>query len=94
MIGESEKNSPCPVCGGRMRPGLATVPFFLTNAVVLVKEVPAEICISCHEPYMTGKITDRIVSLLRSLRFVAAEILILSYAAVELAPVVPVGPGA
>jgi YgiT-type zinc finger domain-containing protein len=65
MIGELAKNSECPVCGGRLKQGLATAPFFLTNAVVLVKGVPSEICASCHEPYTTGKVTDRILKLLR-----------------------------
>ena len=55
------------------------MPFLLPNAVVLIKNVPAEVCSSCHEPYTTGKVTDQIVSLLNPLRAVQAEVLILSY---------------
>jgi len=79
MTGELEENSHCPLCGGRLQPGQSIVPFLLPNAIILIKDVPAEICSSCHEPYTTGKVTDRIVSLLNSVRALQAEVLILSY---------------
>ena len=85
MIGELERNSRCPLCGGRLQPGQTTVPFLLPDAVILIKDIPAEICSSCHEPYTTGKVTDRIISLLNPLRALQAEVLILSYS--ELQPV-------
>jgi len=78
MTGELERNSRCPLCGGRLKPGMATVPFVFPDTVVLIKEVPAEICHSCHEPYMAGKVTDRITDLLNQLRAVHAEALIIS----------------
>jgi len=61
------------------------VPFLFPNAVILIKDVPAEICSNCSEPYTAGKVTDRIVSLLNPLRALQAEILIFSYS--ELQPV-------
>ncbi len=79
MTGELEGNSRCPLCGGRLRLGQTTVPFLFPDTVVLIKDVPAEICSSCHEPYTTGKVTDRIVNLLNPLRALSAEVLILSY---------------
>jgi YgiT-type zinc finger domain-containing protein len=62
-----------------MKPGRATVPFLLPDSVILVKNVPAEICSSCHEPYMTGKVTDIITDLLSTVRQLKAEVLILAY---------------
>jgi YgiT-type zinc finger domain-containing protein len=79
MIGELEKNSRCPLCGGRLKSGVATIPFLLPDTVVLVKDVPAEVCQSCHEPYVTGKVTDRITDLLNQLRAFPAEVSIVSY---------------
>jgi hypothetical protein len=55
------------------------MPFFLSNTVALIKDVPAEICSSCHEPYTTGQVTDRLVDLLKPLRTLQAEAFILSY---------------
>ncbi len=83
MTGKQEKNKHCPVCGGRLEPGQATVPFLLKRAVVLVNKVPAQICANCHEPYMTGKVTDRINGLLHPLRDSQAEVLILSYTEIQ-----------
>jgi len=87
MTGERARNSRCPLCGGRLRPGVATIPFVLPDTVVLIKDVPAEICLSCHEPYMVGKVTDRITSLLNQLRAFRAEVSIVSYSDAELQPV-------
>ncbi len=79
VVREHEENSRCPLCRGRLRPGQTTVPFLFPDTVVLIKDVPAEICSSCHEPYTTGKVTDRIVNLLNPLHALSAEVLILFY---------------
>jgi hypothetical protein len=34
----------------------------------VIKDVPAETCSNCHEPFMTGKVTDRVSSLLQQLK--------------------------
>jgi len=43
---------------------IATIPFVLGQAVVLVKHVPAEVCQSCGEPFLHAEATDVVVSLL------------------------------
>ena len=86
MTGELGGNSGCPLCGGRLRSGVATIPFMFPDAVVLIKEVPAEVCNSCHEPYMTGKVTDRLTDLLNQLRAFRTEISIISYADAQPTP--------
>jgi len=86
MTGELEGNSCCPVCGGRLKPALATIPFILADTVILVKDVPAEVCSSCHEPYTTGVVTDRITALLNQMRSLPAEVSIISYSQLEGVP--------
>lgn len=86
MTGELERNGNCPLCGGRLSPGEATIPFLLADTVVLIKDVPAEICRSCHEPYVTGRVTDRITYLLNRLRTFRAEVSIISYSELRPAP--------
>ena len=87
MTGEhASYNSRCPLCGGRMeQTQTATIPFVLENTVAVIKDVPAEICANCHEPYMTGEATDRIVELLRQLRSLHTEVSIVSYQALPVA---------
>ena len=89
MTGGPEKDSRCPLCGGHMRSGVATIPFVFPDTVVLVKGVPAEICNSCHEPFVAGKVTDRLISLLHQLRAFRAEVSIIAYADVQAAPTSP-----
>jgi len=79
MTGRHESVRRCPFCGGRLRDGQATVPFVLGDSIVVVKDVPAEICASCHEPLMTGKVTDRLTSVLRQLRSAGSEISVVAY---------------
>lgn len=86
MTGKLVKNSRCPLCGGRMKRGMATIPFILGNTVIVVKDVPAEICSNCHEPYMTGEVTDRITVLLNQLRSLLAEVSIVSCSQLEAVP--------
>jgi YgiT-type zinc finger domain-containing protein len=79
MIGELENNI-CPTCGGHLSPDMATIPFLLgRNAVVVVKGVPAEVCRNCHEPFVAGKATDRILALLRQLKALHSEVSVLAY---------------
>jgi YgiT-type zinc finger domain-containing protein len=79
MTGEHEKHNRCPLCGGRLKPGVATIPFVSGKTVILIKNVPAEVCQSCHEPYTVGQVTDRITGLLKQARMVPAEISIITY---------------
>jgi len=76
----------CPLCGGRLKGGLAAMPFLFPDATILVKDVPAQICSNCHEPYTTGKVTDQIVGLLNPLRALKADVLILTYSEPEAVP--------
>ncbi len=83
MTGEQERSDGrCPLCGGRLLPEqTATIPFVLENIVAVIKDVPAEVCASCRESYMTGEVTDRVAALLRQLRSLQTEVSVISYAA-------------
>jgi YgiT-type zinc finger domain-containing protein len=76
----------CPLCGGRMVPAqTTTIPFLLEDTIAVIKDVPAEVCASCHEPYLTGEATDRVVELLRQLRSLQTEVSVVSYQALTVA---------
>ncbi len=80
MIGEQESNI-CPVCGGSLQENLATIPFILErDTVVVIKDVPAEICSDCHEPFTAGHATDRVTALLRQLQALRSEVSVVAYA--------------
>jgi YgiT-type zinc finger domain-containing protein len=79
MTVEREKGRRCPLCGGRLEAGRATIPFLFADSAILVKGVPAEICQSCHEPFVAGAETDTIVAMLNRLRSLGLEVSVASY---------------
>ena len=79
MAGEVDERSSCPLCGGRLKSGISAVPFVFEGTVIVVKDVPAESCRSCHEPYVSGKVTDKLTSLLTRLKALRTEVSIVSY---------------
>ena len=91
MIGKPEKGNKhalerregkvCPLCGSSLREGLATLPFILDSIVAVVKDVPAEICEECDEPYMRGDAVDKTEALLQSLKDMAVEVSVIHYKA-------------
>ncbi|MCO6453132.1 MAG: hypothetical protein J5I90_20290 [Caldilineales bacterium] len=60
--------------------GKATIPFVLDASVVVIKDVPAEICGSCREPFMIGAVVDDISAMLQRAHNLHAEVLVLTFA--------------
>lgn len=86
MTGEHANNKRCPVCGGRLEQGEATIPYVLKDGtVVVVKQVPAEICGDCREPFTTSAVTARLTELVRQLRDLHSEVSVVPYREVEIA---------
>jgi len=78
MIGEPE-NDRCNFCGGRLESGLATNPFVVGSRVVIVKDVPAEICTQCDEPIMESNVAAVVDRLLKHAVQSGSEISIISF---------------
>lgn len=83
MIGVQENNGRCPLCGGHLSEGTATIPFIFADTVVLVKHVPAQVCKNCHEPFTVGAVTDRLMELVRRVKDLHTEISIIPYSEPE-----------
>ena len=85
MIG-AHVNKICPSCGGALEDGKATIPFVVSkNIVIVVKNVPAEICMDCHEPFVMGKATDQVLALLKHLKSLKSEVSVVTYSAKQYA---------
>ena len=84
MIGKLENERRCPLCGGLLRPGKATIPYVLSNdVIVVVKRTPAEVCADCAEAFTAGAVTDQIVAMLRHLKSLSSEVSVVSYAGLD-----------
>jgi len=82
MTGKEEKNKArCPLCGGKMSDGTTAAPFFIDERVIVIKDVPAEVCGDCGEAYMKSIVVGRIESLLDRLEDLHSEVSIVHYEA-------------
>jgi YgiT-type zinc finger domain-containing protein len=58
---------------------VATIPFIFGESVVVIKNVPAEICGNCHEPFLAGRATDRVTELLNEHKALHSEVVIVAF---------------
>lgn len=59
--------SKCPICGGSIEEAKVTLPFPDQNGgVKLVQEVPAGVCSSCREEYLTAEVAETLERLMSS----------------------------
>ena len=79
MIGRADAPKPCPLCGGQLCDELATIPFALGKSVAVIKQVPAEVCDTCGEPFLHAEATDVVRSLLDKALASSAEISVMTY---------------
>lgn len=72
----------CVMCKhGETKPGQATVTLHRGEAVVVIKEVPADVCTQCGEYYVDDAITARVLTIAEAAVQHGAEVEILRYAA-------------
>ena len=84
MTGEHVNHKHCPVCGGALEAGETTIPYvFRDESVVVIKNVPAEICGDCREAFTSGKVTDQIVLMVQQLKNLHSEVSVISYTEYE-----------
>ena len=78
MIGKQE-NSPCYFCGGDIESKAATVPFTIGSNVIVVKDVPANVCTQCGEVTLNSEVASVIDKLLKQTQQVGLEVSVVSY---------------
>ncbi len=81
MIGKEERHKvkTCPLCGGKMSNDTTHAPFFIGNKIIVIKDVPAEVCADCGEAYMKSSVVGRIEELLDKLEGLHSEMSIIYY---------------
>ena len=85
MTGKLE-NDRCYFCGGKLEPGLATIPFVVGSSVVIIKRVPAEVCVQCGEAIMNSEVAATVDKLLKQAHQFGFEVSIITYAEPALTP--------
>jgi len=81
MTGHAGVPKRCPLCGGQLSIELATIPFVLGKSVAVIKQVPAEVCDTCSEPFLHAEATDIVSLLLDKALASSAEVSVMTYPA-------------
>jgi YgiT-type zinc finger domain-containing protein len=69
------------MCGGELHDGITTAPFFVGEKIIVIKEVPAEICAECGESYVKSSVVDRIEALLDKIEDLHSEMSVVHFKA-------------
>lgn len=86
MTGEPESDR-CYFCGGRLTSKLATLPFVVNSSVIVIKDVPAEVCTQCHEAVLTSEVAEVVDRLLKQVERTGFEVSIIRYEHLATEPV-------
>ncbi len=78
MIGEPEDDR-CYFCRGKLESRPATIPFVMNGSVVVVKNVPAQVCAQCGEAIMTSAIARQVDILLKQVYRLNSEVSVLTF---------------
>jgi len=70
----SEALGRCPLCGGEKRPGKTTFAVDLKFGVVVVRGVPALICMQCGEDWIEEPVAEQLEKLVTRARTRKIEI--------------------
>jgi YgiT-type zinc finger domain-containing protein len=77
-----EETMICPICKtGHLTAGKTTVTLSRGNTIVVLKEVPADVCDNCGEYYLTESTADKTFAAAESAVKKGAELEVLRFAA-------------
>ncbi|MCI0398765.1 MAG: type II toxin-antitoxin system MqsA family antitoxin [Chloroflexi bacterium] len=50
----------CDICGGELAPGKTTLEIWRGEELIVVKDVPADVCQQCGEAYLSPQVSERL----------------------------------
>jgi YgiT-type zinc finger domain-containing protein len=72
----------CVICKhGKTQPGLVTVTLERDDCIVILKQVPADVCENCGEYYLSESVTEEVLNKAEDAVNKGAEVEIIRYAA-------------
>ena len=64
----SSESGRCPLCGGAKRPGKTTYSVDLGFGVVVVRNVPATVCVQCGEEWIGAEVARQLEQVVEDAR--------------------------
>ena len=50
----------CDRCGGVLRPGTTPLEIWRGEELLVIRDVPADVCEQCHEAYLSAHVSERL----------------------------------
>ena len=69
----------CPLCGGAVRPGHTTFTVDLDFGVVVVRQVPAQVCAMCGESWLDDQTARKLEQIVEEARQEEHQVEVLAY---------------
>ena len=69
----------CTFCKGTTHDGKSTFTVDLGNCVVIIRNVPSQICKQCGESYYTTEVMQQLYHIAQSVRHTLSEIVVVDY---------------
>lgn len=60
----SDKADRCDLCGGELRSGTTTLEIWRGGELIVIFDVPADVCQQCSEAYIAADVSERLDSFL------------------------------
>lgn len=69
----------CFFCKGKLTDGTTTHVVTLDNCIIIIKNVPCDLCEQCGETFFSDEVVERLDHIVNDLRAVVTEIAVVSY---------------
>ena len=50
----------CDLCGGELKPGTTVLEIWRGEELIVIRDVPADVCQQCHEAYISADVSERL----------------------------------
>ncbi|MFQ6057577.1 MAG: type II toxin-antitoxin system MqsA family antitoxin [Anaerolineae bacterium] len=50
----------CDLCGGELKPGKTTLEIWRGEELLVIRDVPADVCQQCNEAYISADVSERL----------------------------------
>ena len=63
----------CDLCGGELKPGETTLELWRGEQLVVIRDLPADVCQQCHEAYLSAEVSEKLDHFMGSRQLHQAE---------------------
>lgn len=73
MTDQPPADDRCDVCGGELKPGRTTLEIRRGEALIVIRDVPADVCQQCDEAYLSASVSERLDHLVYGYGYISPD---------------------